>query len=56
MTRRDRLKEADHLRLQQVRHRCPELDRTAGYVRAFAIMMAERQGDKLEPEPGIPHL
>jgi len=48
MTRPDRIKEDDQLRLTQVLARCPELDRTAKYVRAFATMMTELQGTRLE--------
>ncbi|WP_327004529.1 ISL3 family transposase [Dactylosporangium sp. NBC_01737] len=48
MTRPDRLKDADRACLRQIRDRCPELNRTADYVRAFAVMMTGRQGGNLE--------
>ncbi|GAA3449610.1 transposase [Dactylosporangium matsuzakiense] len=48
MTRPIRLKDADRACLRQIRQRCPELDRTTEYVRAFAVMMTERQGHRLE--------
>ncbi|GLL05920.1 transposase [Dactylosporangium matsuzakiense] len=48
MTKPDRLSDADRSQLRQIRDRCPELDRTTEYVRAFAVMMTERQGHRLE--------
>jgi transposase len=46
-TRPDRLEEAQRLQLKTVLNRCPELDALAGHVRAFAVILTQRQGQNL---------
>lgn len=48
MTRPDRLRESDRLRLTAILTRSPALDALAGSVRAFATMMVERDGHLLD--------
>ncbi len=38
----------DHIRLQALLDRCPELNALAGHVRAFADMIRQRRGDRLQ--------
>jgi len=48
MTRPDRLSAEDTERLRQIRQRDDDLDRLTAYVRGFARMMTELQGERLE--------
>lgn len=49
LTRRpDRLDDDQEQQLKTILARCPELDRTAGHVRAFAELMNNRQGQDLD--------
>jgi transposase len=48
MTRPDRLSAEDTERLRQIRQRDDGLDRLTAYVRGFARMMTELQGEQLE--------
>jgi transposase len=48
MTHPDHLKDAERVALQRIRGRDAALDRLVGHVRAFAIMMTGRHGDRLE--------
>ncbi|MEV5012920.1 ISL3 family transposase [Streptomyces sp. NPDC055692] len=49
LTRRpDRLDDDQERQLKTILARCPELDRTAGHVRAFAELMNNRQGQDLD--------
>ncbi|MGW4380443.1 ISL3 family transposase [Kitasatospora sp. NPDC004531] len=41
------LPEAEQLQLKAVLARCPELDALTPHVRAFAVMLTERQGERL---------
>lgn len=43
-----KLKADDQTRLQALLDRCPELNALAGHVRAFAEMMSEMRGDRLQ--------
>ncbi|MEU6666063.1 transposase [Streptomyces sp. NPDC046727] len=43
----DTLAEFGQLQLKAVRTRCPELDALTRHVRSFAVMLTERQGERL---------
>jgi len=44
----DKLEADEQSRLQALLDRCPELNALAGHVRAFAEMIREMRGDRLE--------
>lgn len=48
MTRPDRLREGDQLRLKAILERSPQLGALAGHVHAFAAMMVDRDGHLLD--------
>jgi len=48
LQRPDRLEPADQVRLTQVLAHCPHLDAAATHVAAFAEMMCERHGERLD--------
>ncbi|MFG2425337.1 ISL3 family transposase [Streptomyces sp. NPDC048448] len=43
----DTLAESEQLQLKAVRTHCPELDALTRHVRSFAVMLTERQGERL---------
>ncbi|MER6141925.1 hypothetical protein ABT174_18060 [Streptomyces sparsogenes] len=43
----DTLSESEQLQLKAVRTHCPELDVLTRHVRSFAVMLTERQGERL---------
>ncbi|MGW5637220.1 ISL3 family transposase [Streptomyces sp. NPDC003832] len=48
MVRRpETLTESEQLQLKTVRTHCPELDALTRHVRSFAVMLTERQGERL---------
>ncbi|WSD66326.1 transposase [Streptomyces sp. NBC_01591] len=47
LSRPESLTETEQLRLKAVLANCPELDALTGYVRSFAQMPTERQGERL---------
>ncbi|WP_443044143.1 ISL3 family transposase [Streptomyces sp. NBC_00353] len=47
LSRPETLTEPEQLQLKTVRTHCPELDALARHVRSFAIMLTERQGERL---------
>ena len=44
----DKLEADEQSRLQALLDRCPELNALAGHVRAFAEMIREMRGDRLQ--------
>ncbi|MET8646151.1 ISL3 family transposase [Streptomyces sp. NPDC004675] len=47
LSRPETLTEPEQLQLKTVRAHCPELDALTRYVRSFAVMLTERQGERL---------
>jgi transposase len=47
LRRPETLPEAEQLLLKTVRTQCPEIDALTRHVRAFAVMLTERQGERL---------
>lgn len=47
LSRPETLTESEQLQLKTVRTQCPELDALTRHVRSFAIMLTDRQGERL---------
>jgi transposase len=47
LSRPEILTEPEQLHLKTVRSHCPELDALSRHVRSFAVMLTERQGERL---------
>jgi transposase len=47
LSRPETLSEPEQVQLKTVRTHCPELDALTRHVRSFAVMLTERQGERL---------